>query len=78
MFVIFGQFKSPEWEEFWALMGNRGKMLSVVSGAGLFGSGSGLNLTKISGLIRAWDVLFVLDAQKHNQNRLGHFLIFQT
>ena len=38
--------------------------------AGLFGSGSGLKLTKILGLIRAWDVLFVLGAQKCNQNNL--------
>ena len=29
-----------------------------------FGPGSGLKLTKISGLIRAWDVLFVLGVQK--------------
>ena len=38
----------------------------VVSRAGLFGSGSGLKLTKIAGLIRAWDVRFVLGAQKYN------------
>ena len=76
MYVILGQFESPEWEEFWALMGSRGKMLSLVSRAGLLGSGSGLNLTKISGLIRAWDVLFVLGAQKYNQNNLARLLNF--
>ena len=38
----------------------------VISRAALFGLGSGLKLTKISGLIRAGDVLFVLDAQKYN------------
>ena len=38
--------------------------IRVVSLAGLFGSGSGLKLTKISGLIGAWDVLFVYSAQK--------------
>ena len=48
----------------------------VVSRAGLFGSGSGLNFTKISGLIRTWDVLFVLGAQKHNQNNLAKLLNF--
>ena len=50
----------------------------VVSQAGLFGSGSGsgLKLTKISGLIRAWDVLFVLGAQKYNQNNLAKLLNF--
>ena len=37
--------------------------IRVISRAGLFGSGSGLKLTKISGLIRALDVLFVLGAQ---------------
>ena len=31
-----------------------------------FGPGSGLKLTKLSGLDRAWDVLFDLDAQKYN------------
>ena len=36
----------------------------VVSRARLFGSGSGLKLAKILGLNRAWDVLFVLGAQK--------------
>ena len=38
----------------------------VVSRAGLFGSSSGLKLTKFSGLFRAWNVLFVLSAQKYN------------
>ena len=42
----------------------------------LFGSGSGLKLTKISGLIRAWDVLFALGAQKYNQNNLATLLNF--
>ena len=40
----------------------------VVSRTGLFGPGSGLKLTKISGLIRAEEVLFVFGAQKYNQN----------
>ena len=48
----------------------------VVSWAGLFGSGSGLKLTKISELIRAWDVLFVLGAQKCNQNNLATLVNF--
>ena len=39
-----------------------------------FGSGSGLKLSKISGLIRAWDVLFVLGVQKYNQNYLATLL----
>ena len=50
--------------------------IRVVSLAGLFGSGSGLKLTKISGLIWAQDILFVLDAQKHNQNNLATLLNF--
>ena len=33
------------------------------SRAGLFGSGSGIKLIKTSGLIRAWDKIFVLGAQ---------------
>ena len=41
-----------------------------------FGPGSGLKLTKTSGLIRAWDILFVLGAQKHNQNNLATLLNF--
>ena len=48
----------------------------VVSRAGLFGSGSGLKLTKTSGLFRAWDMLFVLGAQKYNQNNLATLLNF--
>ena len=48
----------------------------MVSRAGIFGSGSGLKLTKISGLIRAQDVLFVLSAQKYNQNNLAIMLNF--
>ena len=48
----------------------------VVSRAGLFGSGSGLKLTKLSGLNRAWDVLFVSGAQKYNQNNLAKLLNF--
>ena len=48
----------------------------VVSRAGLFGSGSGLKLTKISGLFRAWDVLFVLGAQKYNQINLATLMNF--
>ena len=43
----------------------------IVSRAGLFRSGSGSRLKKISILIRAWDVLFVLDAQKYKQNNLA-------
>ena len=41
-----------------------------------FGPGLGLKLTKISGLIRAWDVLFVLGVQKNNQNILAILLNF--
>ena len=41
-----------------------------------FGPGSGPKLTKTSGLIRAWDVLFVLSAQKYNQNNLATLLNF--
>ena len=48
----------------------------VVSRAGLFGSGSGLKLTKVSGLILAREVLFVLGAQKYNQNKLATLLNF--
>ena len=40
---------------------------------GIFGSGSGLKMTQISGLIRAWDVLFVSGAQKYTQNNLATF-----
>ena len=36
-----------------------------------FGPGSGLKLIKILGLNRAWDVLFVLGAQKYHQNELA-------
>ena len=43
---------------------------------GLFGSGLGLKLTKISGLIWAWDILFVLGAQKGNQTNLATLLNF--
>ena len=48
----------------------------VVSRAGLFGSGSGLKFTKMSGLIRALDVLFAISAQKYNQNNLVTLLNF--
>ena len=48
----------------------------VASRAGFFGSGSGLKLTKISGLCWAWYVLFVLGAQKYNQNNLATLLNF--
>ena len=52
----------------------------VVSRAGLLGSGSGPGsgpkLTKISGLIRARGELFVLCAQKYNQNNLAILLNF--
>ena len=41
-----------------------------------FGPGMGLKLTKISGLIRAWDVLFVLGVQRNNQNKLATLLNF--
>ena len=58
------------------LPSERGAQARVVSRAGLFGSGSGPKLTKISGLIRAWDVLFVLGAQKYNQNNLATLLNF--
>ena len=43
-----------------------------------FGPGSGLKLTKISGFIRASDVLFVLDAQKYNQSNLARLLNFSA
>ena len=52
--------------------------IRVVSRAGLFGSGSGLKLTKILGLIRAWDVLFIFGAQKYNQNNLATLLNFSN
>ena len=43
----------------------------VVSRARLFVLDLGLiKVDKISGLIRAWDVVFVLGAQKDNQNNL--------
>ena len=65
-------------------------LIRVVSSAGLFGSGSnrfragssriraglGPKVDKISGLIRAWAVLFVLGAQKYNQNNLVITLTF--
>ena len=38
----------------------------VVSRAELFGLGSGLKLTKVLGLFRARNVLFVISAQKYN------------
>ena len=41
-----------------------------------FGPGSSLKLTKISGLILAWAVLFVLDVQKNNQTNLAILLNF--
>ena len=50
----------------------------VVSRAGLFGSGAGLKLTKVSGLILAREVLFVLGAQKYNQNKLARLLNFSN
>ena len=51
--------------------------IRVISRARLFGSGSGLKLTKILGLIWAWDVLFALiGAQKYNQNNLATLLKF--
>ena len=48
----------------------------VVSQAGLFGSGSGQKLTKILGLFRARDVIFVLGAQKHIKIIWQHSQIF--
>ena len=50
----------------------------VLSRAGFFGLGLGLKLTKISGLIRAKDVLLVLGAQKYNQNKLATLLNFSS
>ena len=41
-----------------------------------FRGGSGLKLTKLSGLVWAWDELFVLGAQKSNQNNLATLLNF--
>ena len=38
--------------------------------------GFGPEVEKISGLIRAWDALFVLGAQKYNQNNLATLLNF--
>ena len=38
--------------------------------------GFGPKIDKISGLIRAWDVVFVLGAQKYNQNNLATLLNF--
>ena len=41
-----------------------------------FRAGFGAKVDKISGLIRAWEVLFVLGAQKYNQNNLEITLTF--
>ena len=41
-----------------------------------FRVGFGPKVDKIAGLIRACDVLFVLGAQKYNQNKLATFLKF--
>ena len=43
-----------------------------------FRVGFGPKVDKNSRLIRAWDVLFVLGAQKYNQNNLATLLNFQT
>ena len=40
------------------------------------GFGFGPKVNKISGLFRARDVLFVLNAQKYNQNNLATLLNF--
>ena len=40
------------------------------------GLGLGLKLTKNSGVIRAWDAHFVLDAQKYTQNNLATMVNF--
>ena len=41
-----------------------------------FGPGSGLKLTKTSGFVCVWDVLFVVGAQKYNQNNSATSLNF--
>ena len=41
-----------------------------------FGPGSGLKLTKISGLNWAWDMFFVSRAQKYNKKNLATLLNF--
>ena len=41
-----------------------------------FGPGSGLKLTKILGLIWAWDLIRVFGSQKFNQNNLATLLSF--
>ena len=43
-----------------------------------FGPGSDVKLTKFSGLIRAWDVRFILGEQKYNQNNLTTLLNFSN
>ena len=43
-----------------------------------FGPGSGLKLTKILDLNRAWDELFVLGAQIYNQDNLTTLLNFSS
>ena len=37
-------------------------------------AGFGSKIDKTSGIIRAWDVLFVLGAQNYNQNNLATLL----
>ena len=55
------------------------QIIRVVSRTWLFGLGSGLGrvgpkVDKISGLVRTWNVLFVLDVQKYNLNNLAALL----
>ena len=61
------------------LFGAVSQLTRVVSRVGLFGLGSagfGPKVDKIYGLAPAWDELFVLGAQKYNQNNLASLLNF--
>ena len=63
----------------WRFSQNLSRKRSCESGRAFrvgFGPGSGLKLTKISGLNWTWDVLFVSRAQKYNQNNLATLLNF--
>ena len=53
------------------------KALTSLVRAPMFRAGYGPKIDKkISGLIRAWDILFVLGAQKYDQNNLATLLNF--
>ena len=65
---MLGTHSFPAWRS--ALKGT----LSVVQGCKsgwAFRVGFGPKVDKISGSIRAWDVLFVLGTQKYDQNNLA-------